>query len=598
LQTLAAPQASAQTPPAAKPVGVKPAAAKPSKPKPLAESLPPDAKADYATGKVLFTDGDFAGALIKFEAAFAKFNDPRLLWNMAACEKNLRHYAKVLHLLARYRKEGGALLTSEDVQDANDLATALEPFTTQVTLSANEPDAEVFIDDEKVGTTPLPEPLVLDVGVRHFRAIKAGFRTYDAQIPIGGAKTTSVEVKLEHEGGHLKVNAAQAATVTIDGKVAGTGPQDLVLAVGGHELRITAPKMRAFQTEVTIQDNQTRTLDVTLEAEGRGARGPELWVAVGCDDPRPRAPDEGLSVYLDGSATATSPLAVQKSWKEDVKHDVVDYVSYPVTPGTHTARVRFPGCEAMETRVDVVEGRPSGVYGVLRPDASFFSRGPAGYPDWGRVSAGLWVTSTQYNNFYGLLSRDHNGNGNGNSNGVTTFGSKKASVTSAGPAFSVGVVGRWLTLAFDLRYATGSTTGSINGIVTPNGSPNARPAVGVIDGTSTVHTYYAGLRLGPKIPLYYAALSAGPGVAFLIQDVDSPTYGHNAEPALFLSAWAALDVQPICDFNLQLMVQGSAVAQNGHPTGNTTWVVAAGYQPNQRCRRDQAGLFRIQGSSR
>ena len=65
--------------------------------------------------------------------------------------------------------------------------------------------------------------------------------------------------------------------------------------------------------------------------------------------------------------------------------------------------------------------------------------------------------------------------------------------------------------------------------------------------------FYAGLRLGPKLPLYYAALSAGPGVALLVQDIDSPTFGSHGAPALFASAWAALDVQPLCDFGLQAM---------------------------------------------
>src|SRR5207245_1387644 len=118
--------------------------------------------------------------------------------------------------------------------------------------------------------------------------------------------------------------------------------------------------------------------DVQLEPESAASRGTELWVAVGCDDPTPRAPDEGLSVYVDGSSSATPPSRVQKSWSEAAKRDVVDYVAFPIAAGKHLARVRFPGCEAAETEVLVSEGKASGVYGVLRPEGSFFSRGPAG----------------------------------------------------------------------------------------------------------------------------------------------------------------------------------------------------------------------------
>lgn len=572
-----------------------PTTTKAGKPKPLAESLSAEAKTDYETGKVLFTDGDFAGALIKFQAAYDKVNDPRLLWNIAACEKNLRHYAKALRLITRYTKEGGALLTPADLREAKELAGVLEPLTTQVTFQVAEAGADLFIDDEKVGTTPLAEPLLVDVGMRHFRVVKAGFRPYDTSMPIGGAKTATVDVKLEPEGGRLKVAAPPQATVTVDDKVVGQGPQDVALTVGGHVLRVTAPTMRAFQTEVTIQDNQTRTLDVTLEPEGAGAAGPELRVAVGCDDPRPRSPEEGLSVYLDGSANATTPRGVQKSWREDAQGAVVDYVSYPIAAGTHTAHVRFPGCEGAETRVEVVPGKPAEVKGVLRPEGNFFSRGPAGYPDWWRVSAGMWTTTTHFNRFYELLLRKSASDNNGDR--VVTFGSSKGDVAAAGPALSIGLVGRWLTFLFDLRYASGSTTGSTNGMYTPNGA-QSRAVVGPIDGTATIHTYYAGLRFGAKVPLQYASIAAGPGVAFAVQDISSASYGQHAEPSLHLSGWAALDVQPICDGFVQAMVQRAAVAESGDPSGSTSFVFSLGYQPNQRCRREQGGAYRIEGSTR
>src|SRR5262245_25502031 len=73
-----------------------------SSPQSLAESLPGEARANYDAGRVLFEDQDYAGALVKFERAFKHTPDPRLLWNMAACEKSLRHYARALELLERY----------------------------------------------------------------------------------------------------------------------------------------------------------------------------------------------------------------------------------------------------------------------------------------------------------------------------------------------------------------------------------------------------------------------------------------------------------------------------------------------------------------
>src|SRR5437762_13903717 len=74
--------------------------------KPLTQALTGEAKADYDAGKVLASDGDFAGALIKFTSAYEQSKDARLLWNVAVCEKNMRHYSRVIATLNRYLSEG------------------------------------------------------------------------------------------------------------------------------------------------------------------------------------------------------------------------------------------------------------------------------------------------------------------------------------------------------------------------------------------------------------------------------------------------------------------------------------------------------------
>src|SRR5438045_6826203 len=72
----------------------------------LSDSLKGIAKADYAAAKILYEDGDFQSALLKLKSSYEASKDARLLWNMAACEKNLRHYAEVARLVDRYLAEG------------------------------------------------------------------------------------------------------------------------------------------------------------------------------------------------------------------------------------------------------------------------------------------------------------------------------------------------------------------------------------------------------------------------------------------------------------------------------------------------------------
>src|SRR5205085_12663957 len=103
------PQRAAAQAPAPAPATVR--RAPPAAAGTLAETLTGSAKQDYEAGRVLFEDQDYAGALLKFQHAFETTPDPRLLWNMAACEKSARNYASALALLERYRKQSDLKLS-------------------------------------------------------------------------------------------------------------------------------------------------------------------------------------------------------------------------------------------------------------------------------------------------------------------------------------------------------------------------------------------------------------------------------------------------------------------------------------------------------
>ncbi len=190
------------------------------KPKPLSQSLTGTAKTDFDAAKLLANDRDFAGALIKFQNAYEASKDPRILWNVAFCQKNLRHYAKVVTTLKRYIAEGGALLSAGDKNDAQELIATIEPFTTRATLRVSQDGAQVAVDDELVGTTPLASALVLDIGERRLRVTKEGFRPYEKALIVGGGADMTVDVALEKEvhEGKLIVDAPPGAIIFIDDK--------------------------------------------------------------------------------------------------------------------------------------------------------------------------------------------------------------------------------------------------------------------------------------------------------------------------------------------------------------------------------------------
>lgn len=267
-----------------KPGSKTPAAkAEPPAPPPLSATLTGMAKAEYEAGKVLFADKDYANAIMKFQKAYELSNDPRLLWNVAVCEKFLRRYSKMLVTLRKLLADGGTLLTEQDRKDADELAKTVETFVTRLAVTVNEPDAKVLIDGESMGKSPLAEPFLVDVGSRKFRVEKPGFVPHEAVLDVAGGGDMKVVVTLVkeiHEGRILVVAGAEDI-IAIDGKVVGKGRYEGPLASGGHTLRVSAVDMQTYQSEVVIADNKTRRVDVTLTPVPRDMTETILWIAGG-----------------------------------------------------------------------------------------------------------------------------------------------------------------------------------------------------------------------------------------------------------------------------------------------------------------------------
>jgi len=250
---------------------------------PLSEALTGQAQSDYQAARLLYGDGDFAGASLKFKQAFEASKDVRLLWNMAACEKNLRHYSKVYKLVERYVDLGAAALSDSDKKDAAELLEAMKSYISRVKISVNEVDATITIDDEVVGMSPLMETLLLDMGSRRIRVTKPGFGEYSETLEVQGASELPLAIKLvkETHEGRIVIAAGADNMIYLDGKMVGQGRWEGVVPSGTHMLRVTAPGLKSYQSEVVLNDKETRTLGITLEPEAKKEGSGALWWVIG-----------------------------------------------------------------------------------------------------------------------------------------------------------------------------------------------------------------------------------------------------------------------------------------------------------------------------
>lgn len=250
-------------------------------PTPLSQSLQGEAKDAYDSAEILVTSGDYKGALAKLGQAYEASKDARLLYEMAICEKDLRHYARMQSLLDRYLRDGEGSIPSEVRAAVDEALAVIKNLVATVTVTAIEPEATVLVDGEVVGVTPLPAPLTLDLGKHSIAARKEGFEANEQAVELLGGSAVSLTLVLiaRSHVAQLVVTSEADATIRIDGRVVGVGHFEGPFEPGTHTVQLTAGGKEPQRAVLELRDGETRTLQVTLQDQKRV--GPWPWLIGG-----------------------------------------------------------------------------------------------------------------------------------------------------------------------------------------------------------------------------------------------------------------------------------------------------------------------------
>jgi hypothetical protein len=93
----------------------------------------------------------------------------------------------------------------------------------------------------------------------------------------------TIDVQLEQpvHMGTLAVVAGRSNRIALDGKLLGEGQWEGKVQSGGHTLRVTAPGMTPYQSEVVIQDDQLRRIQVSLTPLVKPSVPAWVWITGG-----------------------------------------------------------------------------------------------------------------------------------------------------------------------------------------------------------------------------------------------------------------------------------------------------------------------------
>jgi len=150
---------------------------------------------------------------------------------------------------------------------------AIEGLLAHIAVHCRVPAADVFVDAERVGKTPLVATVSVAPGAHQVEVRRPGYASAGRAITLQGGSRGELELTptvdssaLASEGGYLAVLASETqAVVSVDGTEAGllTGP--LHLPKGPHRLRVERGGFLPAERDALVPLGRTATVPVVFE---------------------------------------------------------------------------------------------------------------------------------------------------------------------------------------------------------------------------------------------------------------------------------------------------------------------------------------------
>jgi hypothetical protein len=155
----------------------------------------------FQHGVSLYGEADYRAALAEFKRAYALAPNPAVLYNVGETQYELEDYAGALATFERFLAE-----TPPDDVHRPEVNGDLEVLRTRVghmSIVTVPPGADLTVDDQPAGKTPLERPLLVSVGRRKVVAAIGGRAPTTRYVDVAAEDNLAVTVQL--------VDAAESA---------------------------------------------------------------------------------------------------------------------------------------------------------------------------------------------------------------------------------------------------------------------------------------------------------------------------------------------------------------------------------------------------
>lgn len=152
----------------------------------------------FQRGVTLYNEADFRAALVEFRRAYETAPNAAVLYNIGQTYYQLQNYAAALVALGRYLTEAGP--GAPHRREVEQTIDTLQSRVGKVAISTSAPGADVTVDDELVGKTPLDEPVLVSVGRRKITALRDGRVTETRFVDVAAGDTVTVALAADPRG--------------------------------------------------------------------------------------------------------------------------------------------------------------------------------------------------------------------------------------------------------------------------------------------------------------------------------------------------------------------------------------------------------------
>jgi hypothetical protein len=168
------------------------------------------AKTLLGQGTGLYEQGDVAGALEKFQAAYTAFPSPKLMFNIGEANRDLHRPVEALQAFEKFLA-GVTDAPPEKVADVRTAMAQLQKQLGQIQVDCMTSGSEVSVDGKSVGRTPLPGPIWATPGHHQVAAKHESVAPAIEEVDVKAGEVRNVTLRLVAPMAAVPVFAPAAA---------------------------------------------------------------------------------------------------------------------------------------------------------------------------------------------------------------------------------------------------------------------------------------------------------------------------------------------------------------------------------------------------